>query len=168
MFVADLLAQVDELIGGLSSGSVKFDGVDDMRKAGYSPTDLPELSSVIRVYADLDREANGGVRTRYRRVFEHLAAWIYLGEQLGFLGQKAECFVEKYAEAGIDQAIAIAAYVAAVQCKNPKMFSEGFFDTPEDGKPPDCALTAALSIRYHRKQGRREVTIIGGEGRCRV
>ena len=167
MHVAHLLDRLDLLLGGKFM-CCKFDGTADMKKADYPPEDLQDLSSVIKVFAELDHEADGGVRTRYRRIFEHLAAWIYMGEQLGFIGQKAQSFAEHYAQVGVDQPIGIAAYVAAVQCKNRDLFSESFFTAAADGGPPNCALTGALSIRYHRAQGRRQVSIIGGEGECRL
>ena len=145
------------------SDAFKFDLTMEMRRSGLDPESITGISKVLQIMQALDEEASGGVRTRYKHIFEHQAAWLHAAKQQSTFGRRSAQLQEN-----VESLIGFAIYCASVQCASSYMFSSGLFQScpaPEANsvsyrnQHACCSLLIAMALRWHNEQGRDQVSM---------
>lgn len=125
-----------------------------------------DLNIVLENLDSLDRHSSGGVRTRYKKIFEHQAAWLLAVSDNGYIG----------ASSGLDRTlsdpermqliadVSTALYCASVQCGSSAMFSSGLLNSAEASTADALhqrnqhaagSLVLAFAVRYYRAYGQQ-------------
>ena len=87
----------------------------------YSALDR-DIVTVLSCINKLDGESAGAVRSRYKRTFDHIAAWLHAGMTCGFIGpDSAELTGASHETLAV--LVAGAAFCSSIQCSSQYMFS---------------------------------------------
>ena len=145
-----------------------FDATVEMRPlVAKEQIEARDLCVVLENFNSLDKHSSGGVRMRYKKIFEHQAAWLMAVSEGTYLGASRSLDdklsdrerIELYTN------VSTALYCASVQCGSAAMFSSGLLEPAEENTATDAlyernqhaagALLLAFTVRYHRAHGRK-------------
>lgn len=124
----------DSFLGPLSSSP--FSAQCDMVAQGYHYDAFQDVSTVLGVYSRVEIESSGGIRTRYKRVFEFLAAWLECARTgnvncpeeppyFNIFGRMPDALRTMMKEPQYFEAVGACVYISAVQCSDSRMFCSG-------------------------------------------
>ena len=80
-FIVDFLERFEASTFSTHRGGLlhRFDATQEVKGSGFAEEDVRTVGLILKSLTELDAESDGAVRSRMKRVFEFVAAWLYAG-----------------------------------------------------------------------------------------